>query len=298
MSKDLRDAFFDALFCIGRDDPNVIILTNDMDVFALREFKKSFPKQFINVGVAEQNMINVAAGLARCGKKVWVYGISSFVTFRCFEQIKFNICSMNLPVTIVGMGAGVSFGSDGPTHHAIQDISVMRSLPEMHIWNPPDAASAEICAELSYRSSCSMYVRIDKGIRRSIYETEQQVVTGYKVVRPLRMVNIISTGYMTHILSGIDWDVGIVDISRLKPINEDILQILYDSETIICVEDNARSGGLGTILSEIIADNALHTRLKRVSFPDRQFFDYASRDWFHEKYELTLGHVKKLVYEN
>ena len=95
-AKDLRDAFFDELYILAKRNKNLIILTNDMDAFSLQKFKKKFPKQFINMGVAEQNLINFSAGLSSTGKKVYVFGIASFVSFRCYEQIKFNICSRNL----------------------------------------------------------------------------------------------------------------------------------------------------------------------------------------------------------
>ena len=135
-NKDMRDAFFDEIYLESFKNPDLIVITNDMDIFSLRKLKKQRPNQFINVGVAEQNMINIASGLASTGMKVIIYGIAPFVVFRCFEQIKMNICSMNLPVSIVGIGSGVSFAFDGPTHHAIQDISVMNALPEMSILNP------------------------------------------------------------------------------------------------------------------------------------------------------------------
>ena len=130
---DIRDVFFDRLYQLGSQNSNIMIISADMDAFSLRRFANDFPTQYLNIGVSEQNMINVAAGLAISGKIVFCYSIASFATLRCLEQIKVNICSMNLPVTIVGAGAGFSFGYDGPTHHGTQDISAMRLLPEMSI---------------------------------------------------------------------------------------------------------------------------------------------------------------------
>ena len=151
-NKDMRDAFFDEIYLSSMDNKNIVVITNDMDIFSLRELKTQRPNQFINVGVAEQNMINIASGLASMGMKVIIYGIAPFVVYRCYEQIKFNICSMNLPVTIVGIGSGLSFAFDGPTHHAIQDVSVMSALPEMQILNPSDSASAKYCSDLVLNS--------------------------------------------------------------------------------------------------------------------------------------------------
>jgi len=132
-SNDIRDAYFDTILEEVRLNKDILVLSADMDAFSLRVFEKEFPSQYLNVGVSEQNMINVAAGLALSGKIVFCYSIAAFATMRCLEQIKVNICSMNLPVTIVGAGAGFSFGYDGPTHHGHQDLSSMRLLPEMRI---------------------------------------------------------------------------------------------------------------------------------------------------------------------
>ncbi|HCJ66263.1 MAG TPA: 1-deoxy-D-xylulose-5-phosphate synthase, partial [Elusimicrobia bacterium] len=112
---DMRDAFFDEVYNIAKSDPNVIFLTADMGAYSLVRFKKELSNQFINVGIAEQNMVSIAAGFALGGKKVFIYSIIPFITLRCYEQIKVDLCCMNLPVTIIGVGVGLTYGSDGPT---------------------------------------------------------------------------------------------------------------------------------------------------------------------------------------
>ena len=150
-------------------DKDLVFITADADAFSLRKFKNDFPDRFVNVGVAEQTMVLLATGLAMCGKNVFIYSIIPFITQRALEHIKVNICSMNLPVTIVGCGAGLSFGFDGPTHHATQDISAMRSLPDMQILSPCDARSSSMCAEIAHKSNQPTYVRLDKGKFEEVY---------------------------------------------------------------------------------------------------------------------------------
>ena len=293
--KDIRDSFFDELHQIGSKDHDVVIITNDMDVFSLREFKNNFPNQFINMGVAEQNMINVAAGLASCGKKVYIFGILSFVTFRCYEQIKFNICSMNLPVTIVGMGCGLSFGFDGPTHHAIQDIIVMNALPEMMILNPSDSRSAAECAHISYKARTPTYVRIDKGQYPEFYIASDNFNRGLKILREIGEINIISTGFMTTLavevadtLKKKGYEIGVVDIFRIKPLDKNFLiQTLCPSKKIIIVEENSSSGGLYPIIIDIINSFDKKVFVNRVGLPDEQFLSYGTREWHHDNYGLT-----------
>jgi len=302
MTVDIRDSYFDKIYEISAIDKNVIFMTADADAFSLKKYKKDFPNRFMNVGVSEQNLINVAAGLALSGKKVFIYAIIPFITMRCYEQIKVNICSMNLPVTIIGSGSGLSFGNDGPTHHAIQDISVMRTLPEITILNPSDNTSTSKCAQLSYESKTPVYVRLDKGTFPDIYNEKDNYSDGLKIIRNLSDINIISTGYMTHIAIDVanyfkryrNLNVGVIDVYRLKPINKDLLLRYIDtSRIIITIEENSIVGGLGTFISEIITDtqNNRNVILKRIAIPDKQCFDYGDRKWLHKKYEIDENSI-------
>ncbi|OGS08518.1 MAG: hypothetical protein A2270_11020 [Elusimicrobia bacterium RIFOXYA12_FULL_51_18] len=303
--KDIRDAFFDELCRIGSRDPNVVIITNDMDVFSLRKFKQDYPRQFINIGVAEQNMINVAAGLAACGKRVFVFGILSFVTFRCYEQIKVNICSMRLPVTIIGMGAGLSFGFDGPTHHAMQDIGLMRLLPEMEILNPGDSASAAQCARLAYEGKGPMYIRIDKGTFPEFYNSGDNFSSGLKVLRDVANsdVTIVASGFMTRqavavadALESQNVRAGVIDIFRLKPVDGSALRDLADrSRSFVVLDENAASGGLGTIISEILARHSKKIPFISLTLPDKQFLEYGAREWFLNRSGLDAPAIVEAV---
>lgn len=296
---DIRDAYFDKIYDIAADDKNVIFMTADADAFSLRRYKKDFPNRFINVGVAEQNMITVASGLALSGKKVFIYAIIPFITMRCYEHIKVNICSMNLPIVIIGAGAGLSFGNDGPTHHAIQDISVMRTLPEITILNPTDSLSAEACAQLSYESNGPVYIRLDKGIFPNIYNEKDNYYDGLKIIRKLSDINIISTGYMTqqavkiaNKLKEYSIDVGIIDIYRIKHINNELLLKIIDaSKQLVTIEENSIVGGIGSIISEILTDNQRNKSLKRIAIDDKQCFDYGSREWLHKKYRIDIDSI-------
>lgn len=303
---DIRDAFFDEVYDIAAKDKDVVFMTADADAFSLRRYKEDLPNQFINVGVAEQNMVAVSAGLALSGKKVFIYAIIPFITMRTYEHIKVNICSMNLPVTIVGAGAGLSFGNDGPTHHAMQDVAVMRTLPEITILNPCDGTSAAACARLAYKYESPVYVRIDKGEFPALYAEEDNFSDGLKVIRDIKDINIISTGFMSHqavavadeLINKHSIDVGVIDVCRIKPVNEALLlKLISRSEHLITIEENSILGGVGTILSEILTDNRANITLKRIALGDRQLFDYGSRQWLHAKYDLDIHGITKTILE-
>jgi len=297
---DIRDAFFDRVYALGAADDRIVILTNDMDVFGLRRFRENFPRRFINVGVAEQNMISVAAGLAASGRRPLVFGISSFVTFRCFEQIKFSICSMNLPVVIAGIGSGLAFSFDGPTHHGTQDIAVMRALPDMTIFNPGDAGAARACADLALFGHGPSYVRIDKGPFDTLYQPDDADLTlGFKLTRPSTDTVCVTTGYMTCMADAIVSNlstrgimVGHADVFRLKPLDPAFVErVIAPARRIITIEENAQTGGLGTLVGEAVLDGGLGARVLRIAARDSQVLQYGDRDWLHAEQGLDVATV-------
>ena len=300
---DIRDAFFDQIYLRGSYNENIIILSADMDAFSLRKFSKDYPNQYINVGVSEQNMINIAAGLAISGKIVFCYSIASFATLRCFEQIKVNLCSLNLPVTIIGAGAGFSFGYDGPTHHGLQDLSSMRLLPEMTILELSTNDLAQKSVDFSIKNKGPNYIRLDKGPFPEWKNCEISFSKGFRIIKPLSNINLITNGYMTRkvlevadLLEEKGLRCGVVDLFRIKPFPETFFkEVIITSKKLISIEESCITGGLGTTLSEIIAQSSHGCHLKVIGFPDKQFIEYGEREWFHKKYQLDKkGIVQKL----
>lgn len=299
MTKDVRDAFFDEVYEIASKDKNVIFISADADAFSLRRYKEELPDQFINVGVAEQNMALVATGLALAGKRVFIYSITPFIAMRCFEQIKVNICSMNLPVSIVGLGSGYSFSYDGPTHHATQDIAVMRALPEVTILNPCDETSSQQAARDCYLNNGPTYIRIDKGSFDDVHDVES-CNSGVKEVTNKSKVKVISTGYTTHIVTDIikemKADVDVVDVYKLKPLNEQFLiSILSDSDAVIVLEENTLAGGLGSMMCELLVDNSMNTKLVRLALEDKQELEFGTRDWLISNGGLSRERIKTTI---
>ena len=265
-----------------------------MDAFSLRQFANDYPKQYLNVGVSEQNMINVAAGMALHGKKVFCYSIASFATLRCFEQIKVNVCSLNLPVCIVGAGAGFSFGYDGPTHHGQQDLSSMRLLPEMAILELSSNDIAKNAAVYAYERARPCYIRLDKGPYPDWSEFGNDFDKGYRLLRPLKKWNVVTNGYMTKAaceavdqLASSGIHCGLVDIFRIKPLPAEFIDALMtQSETLISIEESCLSGGLGTSLAEAMGRLNSNCNLVTIAAPDKQLVEYGTREWFHNKYGL------------
>ena len=171
----MRDTFFNSLYDIAKQDRQVILITADCGAPSLDKFRRDLAEQYFTVGIAEQNMINVAAGLALEGKIVYTYAIAPFASLRCYEQIKVNLCCMRLPVTVLGIGAGFAYDIMGPTHHATEDISIMRALPELTILNPSDSVMAGGLAQFSYRLPGPKYIRFDRGGIPDLYNSNKKI---------------------------------------------------------------------------------------------------------------------------
>ena len=298
---DIRDAFFNEVYAIAKEDSNVIFITADMGAHSLVKFKKDLPKQYINIGIAEQNMVSVAAGLALGGKKVFIYTIIPFATFRCYEQIKMDLCCMNLPVVVVGAGPGLTYGSDGPSHHATSDIAVMRALPQISILNPSDSCLAAYCARIAYESVSPVYVRIDKGRQPLIHKEKDKFPDGLVLLRGGSQLTIISTGLMVHhalkvaeSLDGHGISSAVVDLYMIKPLNESLLlSAINKTEHIVTVEENSIVGGIGSIISEFLNDHGLFIPLKRIALPDQHCFESGNRESMHKYFRLDEENIKK-----
>ena len=273
---DPRDAVFEELYNIALNDKNVILFVADTGAMILEKFKKDLPKQFYNVGVAEQNAISAASGLASLGKHVFIYGITNFVTLRCFDQIRIDICSMNLPVTILGMGTGYVYPQDGPTHHMLEDLAIMRTLPNLTIWSPSSCNMLANMILYAYKLDAPNYIRFDKGPFKEYYNQDYDFSDGIGQLEKGEDITIITTGIMIEegfkILNNLkeySFSADVIDLYRLKPLNENLLlNLLKDSKCIITLEEHTINGGLGSMISEFLHKHHLSIPLKIFGIPD------------------------------
>jgi transketolase len=299
---DARDAIFEELYEIAKNDRNVILLTADTGAMAFRSFQENIPDQFYNVGIAEQNMISVAAGLAKEGKKVFVYGISNFVTLRCLEQIRVDICAMNLPITIIGSGTGYTYSSDGVTHHMTDDLSMMRALPNLTILSPSDLISCVYFLHYAYKNDGPVYLRFDRGVAEEIYTDDGEI----PVLCNLRMWEgaysaIISTGVMvkealkiSDFLHKEGSNVDVIDVSQLKPFDaETFFEMALTYERIFSLEEHTLVGGLGSLLAEALIDS--HQRripvLYRFGIPDVFSSEVGSREYLRKSVGIGTDQI-------
>lgn len=293
--KDLRDAFFDEIARFACDNHDVVILTNDMQVNSLVKFQKNQRSRFVNVGVAEQNTINIAAGIASTGKKVIVFGILSFITTRCYEQLKINICELNLPVLIVGIGSGLAFSLDGSTHHSTSDISLIRQLPNVQIYNPITAASAEEVAKEVLKFQMPTVVRLDKGTFIDQTHVASHVSATTLASSSKSEDVIFFTGPILEVIQQLmeaeDIDFKkfrFIGLNRVWPIPNEVLDLLVDLDSAWVFEENYISGGIYNALIEYAAFHELSVRFKLVGLLDHGTTLYGDRNWLRRQLGMKL----------
>ena len=303
---DTRDATFGELYDIALSDPNVIVLSADTGAQMFKEFKKNIPKQFFNIGVAEQNTISVAAGLALTNKHVFVFGITNFVTLRCYDQIRIDICTMELPVTILGMGTGYTYSSDGPTHHMVEDVSIMRALPGMTIWCPSDYTMTAQMVHLAHKTPRPSYIRIDKGPFTHIYgNSNHNFGDGLAVLKLGEDLTMVATGIMVSQALELAGELekqgvqaGVVDLYRLKPVNKKLLiEVVRSCQQIVTLEEHTVLGGLGSIVCEILADSGILVPVKVFGIPDTYHCEVGSREMLRSLDGLDIPSLSKTVLE-
>lgn len=301
---DFRDIIFQELYEIMSNDKDIILLTNDMGALGVDRIKDKFRNQFINVGIAEQNIIGIASGLASTGYKVIVYGIISHLIFRSLEQIKLDICLPELPITLIGIGSGLSYGNDGPTHHAVEDIGIMRILPNINIFNPSDSTSAKHSLIYSINYKKPSFIRLDKEKLTNIYKSINEIKSGFKIHGKNSEGLIISTGLMVRYALDIqnelkikNINVSVMDIIHLNPINKSLTKIIKNYNWIIFIDEAFEHGSLIEILHASLI-NQKYKFVKSFNLGSKYFFGSATRKYVFSKRSISVKKIVNFVIKN
>ena len=304
-NKTMRDSFFDRLYELAKEDKNLYLISADMGAPSLDKFRKDLKKQFINVGIAEENMVLVATGLSLCGKKAYIYAIMPFVTSRCYEMLKVDLSLMNIPVTAIGVGAGFGYDDSGPTHHCTEDITIMRVLPNFHIFSPSDSFMAYKFAEITYKLKSPSYIRLDRKILPQLYNEKNDFSDGLSILKEGKDFYIIGTGNMTHRAIEVSEELekyrinaGVIDLYRIKPINEKLLtKTVKNVKGIITIEEHLLAGGMGSAVVEVLVDNGINLPVKRFGVKDKYLYAYGGRENIQNICGLDKNSVVKGILE-
>ncbi|EFL89537.1 transketolase family protein [Ahrensia sp. R2A130] len=302
----MRNAFADELTNLANEDDRIVMLSGDIGNRLFDKFKDAHSDRFYNCGVAEANMTGMATGLAMNGLRPVTYTITPFVTTRCLEQIRTDICYHDVPVTIVAVGAGLSYAGLGPTHHACEDIAFLRALPNMKVVCPGDANEVRAALRASMKQDKPVYIRMGKKGERVIHDG---VPVDFEIGKALTIrqgddVCLLSTGNMlpeamdaADALAEKGISAAVVSFHTVKPLDEAFLANAFGKyRKVITLEEHSLIGGFGSAVAEWAVDNGADTsRMIRVGAPDAFFKKGGHQEYAREQLGLNATAICKRV---
>jgi transketolase len=297
----MRNEFVDELVALAAADERVMLLTGDLGFMVLEQFQQHFPDRFINCGVAEQNMVGVATGLAEAGFVPFTYSIATFSALRPYEFIRNGPALHELPVRIVGVGGGFDYGHNGITHFALEDYAVMRAQPAIATVVPADAAQARAALRATADLSRPIYFRVSKRGDELPGLDGRFELGRLEVLREGNGAAILAIGSIAHEAlaaadllseSGIDATVALVSSFNPSPVDE-IADLLADRPAVLTVEAHYRDGGLGSLVAETIAERGLECRLLRAAVAQMPGGETGSQHFLEDRHDLTSPHLAR-----
>lgn len=301
----MRPAFVRTLIELAREDDRIHLLVGDLGFGLVEPYVQQFPARFMNVGVAEQNLAGIAAGMAMCGKVIFTYSIANFPTLRCVEQIRNDICNHHADVKIVGVGCGLNYGALGVTHHATEDVAVMRALPGMTVVAPGDPVEAALATRALAKEPGPAYLRLGKAGEPVVHESG---VPDFHLGKAITVrtgddLTFIASGTMLHTaVQASDFlrrdgiRARVLSMHTIKPLDaEAVLKAATDTRAILTLEEHNILGGLGSAVAEVLAESQTNhaVAFQRIGIPDTFVRDIGSNDYLKGLYSLHLDGVLK-----
>jgi transketolase len=275
----MRNAFATSVTRLAAKDSNIVLLAGDIGNRLFDEYKENFPSRFYNCGVAEASMTGLASGLASSGLKPITYTITPFNTLRCLEQIRVDICYPDLPVIIVGTGSGISYANLGVTHHSLEDIAIMRVLPNMNVLAPADSIEVDLALEAALKLGKPTYIRIGKKGEPVIHTQNPNFEIGQAItLHKGKDIALVGVGTMVSVaeecrklLESEGRNPSLISLHSIKPLDEELLKELFSNfKTIVVIEEHGLAGGAGSAILEWGNQKKVDlTKLNCFGSPDR-----------------------------
>ena len=298
----MRTTFIDVLTKRAKKDKNIVLLSGDLGYGAVEVFQNAFPDRYINCGIAEQNMIGLAAGLASEGKKVFIYSIGNFVTERVLESIRNSVCYPNLDVNIIAVGAGLEYGQLGFSHHTTEDIACLRAMPNMSIYSPATTLECEAVANEMVDNAGPKYIRLNKkGI--GVFGNAGKVLP--TIVKPGKDIAIFATGVIieqaliaAEELKSKGIDVAVYSFPKIKSFDAKILaKEAAKYKKLVTLEEHSVVGGFGSMMAEIVAQTKNMPLLKIIGLKDEFVKVVGDRKYLYELHGIDSKSVVKTILE-
>jgi len=297
----MRDAVINTIYSAAKKDRNIIFISADLGAASLDSFRRELPDQFIHAGISEQNMVDLASGLALAGKKVFLYAMAPFITARCYEQVKCVIASMNLPITLIGVGVGLGYDHATLTHFTPEDVACMRAINGIEVLSPSDELSAISMAKEALNNPAFRYIRLERQVQEILYQDgfSEVLDKGFVHLVEGSDLAIVACGYMVHKALRAQMELttkgisaGVIDLFRLKRVNSiGLTEVLAHYTNIITVEEQILDGGFGSVVIESLNDQNVLKPTKRLGIKDGFEVLNGDRDVLHNLYEIDTQHI-------
>ncbi|MFC1920711.1 transketolase family protein [Chloroflexota bacterium] len=301
----MRAGFISVLMELAKEDENIFLLVADVGYRLVEPFAEQFPGRFVNIGIAEQNMIGIAAGLALSGKTVFTYSIANFPTLRCLEQIRNDVCYHNCNVKIVSSGGGLIYGALGTTHHVTEDAAIMRTLPNMTVVSPGDPKEAALATRSIARLPGPCYLRLGRTGDPEVHRTDPdfQIGKAIKVLDGNDITLIASGGILPNVVQAAEQlseqsiKARVLSMHTLKPLDKEaVISAAEETGVIITIEEHNITGGLGSAVAETLLDTgSTGARLVRMGIPDMFTTRVGNRDYLLDGYSLSVEGIVESV---
>jgi len=301
----MRNAYIKAVYDMAGIDRNVLALVADNGAIVFDDFRRDYPEQFINFGISEANMVSAAAGLASCGKIPFAYTIAGFITMRSYEQVRNDVCLQRQNVKLVGVGAGMRYSSLGPTHHATEDIAIMRVLPGMNIIVPASPREAYAATRYAAEIDGPVYIRLEATKEPEFYPEGYEFQLGKGIVlREGSDITFIAAGSIVHDVlkvAGMLAEKGIgarvINMPSIKPIDkENIVQAARETGIIVTVEEHSIIGGLGSAVGEVLLEHGCgHTVFRSLGVEDHFCKGYGTHAYMKANNGLAMERIMAIA---
>jgi transketolase len=301
----MRNAFAEVVLELAQERLELVLLSGDIGNRVFNPFKESFPNRFYNCGVAEANMTGVAAGMALSGLRPITYTIAPFNTYRCFEQIRVDVCYHNLPVIIVGVGAGLSYASLGATHHSCEDLAILRALPNMTVMAPADRWEVKAAIRCALGHNGPVYVRIGKKNEPVVHSSEPLMVIGKGLtIQEGNEVCLLNSGTTLPVALEAarlcEQEMGmrpkVVSLPTIKPIDDALLGDLFKNfRLVVTVEEHSVIGGMGSAVAEWLRGQTGSRKLISVGTPDEFLSSTGNQNAAREKVGITAERLLETI---
>lgn len=303
----MRNTYLKEVYNLAAKDRNVLSLVADNGMIVYDDFRRDFPEQYFNFGISEGHMITAAAGMASCGKIPFAYTIGAFLAYRSFEFIRLDVCLQKMNVKIVGIGAGMSYGYLGPTHHTTEDIAVLRTLPNLTLLSPASTKETKALVNYAYELNGPIYIRLGNNLKEELYPEDVQVIPGKgTVLKEGNDIVIFSTGDITyHVMTaakrleeeGIHATV--ISMHTIKPFDSQlVVDMAQRSTKLFTVEEHSIIGGLGSAVAEVLTDNGCSSGLKRIGLNDVFAHGYGNQEQVRKANGLDADGIYNSIKNN